>query len=101
MTHRFLTSVAAVALIAGTGLANAQGTGMGRDTPSAGSATQQSAPSSDRAVPSAATPIKRKDAMDSKGSDSGAKSTQPDAKMKPGGSKNQLAQDTRPGRKSG
>ena len=31
MTNRFLISVAAAALIAGTGFANAQGTGMGRD----------------------------------------------------------------------
>ena len=46
MTNRFLISVAAAALIAGTGLASAQG--MGRDSGSAGSAAQQSAPSSDR-----------------------------------------------------
>ena len=45
MTNRFLISVAAAALIAGTGFANAQGTGAGRDT---GSTAQQSAPSSDR-----------------------------------------------------
>ena len=42
MTNRFLISVAAAALIAGTGFANAQGTG--RDTGSAGSTAQQSAP---------------------------------------------------------
>jgi hypothetical protein len=46
MTNRFLISVAAAALIAGTGLANAQG--MGRDGGSAGPAAQQSAPSPDR-----------------------------------------------------
>lgn len=45
MTNRFLISVAAAALIAGTGLANAQGT-MGRDAGSAGSTAQQSAPPS-------------------------------------------------------
>ena len=45
MTNRFLISVAAAALIAGTGFANAQGTGMGRDAGSAGSTAQQSAPS--------------------------------------------------------
>ena len=50
MTNRFLISVAAAALIAGTGFANAQGT-MGRDAGSAGSAAQQSAP-----LPSAARP---------------------------------------------
>ena len=43
MTNRFLTSVAAIALIASAGFANAQGTGMGRD--SGGAAAQQSAPS--------------------------------------------------------
>ena len=31
MTNRFLISVAAAALIAGTGFANAQGAGMGRE----------------------------------------------------------------------
>ena len=44
MTNRFMISVAAAALIAGTGFANAQGTGMSRETPSAGSTSQQSAP---------------------------------------------------------
>ena len=45
MTNRFLISVAAVALIAGTGFANAQGAGSG--SPSTGSSAQHSAPSSD------------------------------------------------------
>ncbi len=45
MSNRFLISVAAAALIAGTGFANAQGT-MGRDAGSAGSTAQQSAPHS-------------------------------------------------------
>jgi Protein of unknown function (DUF1236) len=104
MTNRFLMSVAAAALIAGTGLANAQGTGMGREAPSAGSA-QQSAPSSDRGAPSAATPMNRNDAADTKGaetkgSDSGMKSTQSNEKMAPGGSTSQRAQDNAPGQKS-
>ena len=55
MTNRFLISVAAAALIAGTGFANAQGTGTGRDAGSAGSAAQQSAPSSDRGGASSGT----------------------------------------------
>jgi Protein of unknown function (DUF1236) len=46
MTNRFMMSVAAMALIAGAGFAHAQGTGMGREGSPAGSATQQSAPSS-------------------------------------------------------
>ncbi|WP_063799937.1 DUF1236 domain-containing protein [Bradyrhizobium valentinum] len=41
MTKRFLISVAAATLIAGTGFANAQGTGTGRESPSGGAATQQ------------------------------------------------------------
>jgi hypothetical protein len=45
MSNRFLITVATAALIAGTGFANAQGTGMGRDAGSPGSTTQQSAPS--------------------------------------------------------
>lgn len=40
MTNRFMMSVAAAALIAGTGFANAQG-GMGRESPSGGTATEQ------------------------------------------------------------
>jgi len=59
MINRFTTSVAAIALIAGTGLAYAQGTGTSRDTPSAGSTTQQSAPSSERGGASTATPMNR------------------------------------------
>jgi hypothetical protein len=57
MTNRYLMSVAAAALIAGTGFASAQGT-MSREAPSSGAApTQQSAPPSDRG--SAATPMNR------------------------------------------
>jgi hypothetical protein len=58
MSNRFLMSVAAAALIAGTGFANAQGTGMSREAPSSGAATtQQSAPPSERGP--AATPMNR------------------------------------------
>ena len=55
MTNRFMISVAAAALIAGTGFANAQGAG-GAAAPSA----QQSAPASEKAAPSAA-PMKSDD----------------------------------------
>jgi hypothetical protein len=48
MSNRFLISAAVAALIAGTGFANAQGTGMSKESPSAGSSAQQSAPSSER-----------------------------------------------------
>ena len=49
MTNRFMISVAAAALIAGTGFANAQAPA--RDAPGAGSPAQQSAPA-ERAAPS-------------------------------------------------
>ena len=41
MTNRFLISVAAAALIAGTGFANAQGTGMSREGGSSAGSTMQ------------------------------------------------------------
>ena len=88
MINRFMISAAAVALIAGTSFANAQGTGMSREAPSAGSSVQQSAPSS----PSAA-PMNRDSASDSKGSDQGMKSSQSEEKMQPQGGKNQRAQE--------
>jgi hypothetical protein len=90
MTNRFMISVAAAALIAGTGFASAQGPG--RDAPSAGSPVQQGAPSSDRAAPSSATPMNRNDAPDS-GAPAAKKTTQSDEKMQPPGAKNQRAQD--------
>jgi Protein of unknown function (DUF1236) len=90
MTSRFMMSVAAAALIAGTGFANAQGTGMGREAPSGGSTVQQSAPSSsERAAPSA-TPANRDAAEPTKPS-SGMKATQ--SEQPPAGAKNQRAQD--------
>jgi len=89
MTNRLMVSVAAVALIAGTGFANAQGTGMSREAPAAGSAVQQSAPSSDRAAPSSATPTNRSD--DSRAP--AEKTTQSDQKMAPQGNKSQRAQE--------
>ena len=100
MTNRFMISVAAAALIAGTGFANAQGTGTSREAPSAGSTVQQSAPSSDRGAPSAA-PMNRDSASEHKGADKGGmKSTQSDEKMQPGAAKNQRAQDDmKPGMK--
>lgn len=72
MTNRFLISVATAALIAGTGLANAQG--MGRDSGgSAGApAAQQSAPSSDRGGASPGGAMHR-DGGGMKGAESGMK----------------------------
>jgi hypothetical protein len=102
MTNRFMISVAAAALIAGTGFANAQ-TGTSREAPSAGSTVQQTAPSSDRGAPSAA-PMNRDSASDHKGADKGSekgmKATQSDEKMQPGATKNQHVQDDmKPGAK--
>jgi hypothetical protein len=81
-----MMSVAAAALIAGTGFAYAQGTGTSRETPSAGSTVQQNAPSSSAGT--SATQTNRDAAEPS----SGMKATQSDEKS-PGGAKNQRAQD--------
>ena len=82
MTNRYLMSVAAAALIAGTGFASAQGT-MSREAPSSGAApTQQSAPPSERG--SAATPMNR-DASPSGAPAEAPKSAQSDEKASPQG----------------
>jgi hypothetical protein len=85
MLNRLMITAATAALIAGTGFANAQGTGMGREGSPAGSAVQQS----QGAAPSAA-PANR-DATES-AAPSGRKSTQSEEKMQPQGNKNQRAQ---------
>lgn len=86
MSNRFLMTVAAAALIAGTGFANAQGTGMGRDAGSAGSAAQQSAPSSERGGPSSGAMHR------DEGSKSGMKGAQSEQKSI-GAEKSQRAED--------
>jgi len=78
MTNRLMMSVAAAALIAGTGFANAQGTG-----------TEHNAPSAEHAAPSAA-PMNRNDAQ-------GKGAAQSNEKMQPPGGKNQHAQDNMKG----
>jgi hypothetical protein len=75
MTNRLMISVAAAALLAGAGFANAQGTGTSREAPSA-----------EHAVPSSATPMNRNDIPDRGANRSGEK-------MQPQGGKNQCAQD--------
>ena len=77
MTNRFMMSVAAAALIAGAGFANAQGT-MGKEAPSAGAPAEHSAPSN---AP-AAKPM----------APSGMKATQSEPNA-PGGMKSQRAED--------
>ncbi len=92
MMNCLMITVATAALIGGTGFANAQGTGMGREGPSAGSAAQQSqgaAPSTERG--SSAAPANR-DATESTAPSGMKKSTQSEEKMQPQGGKNQRAQ---------
>jgi hypothetical protein len=90
MINRFMISAAAVALIAGTGFANAQGTGMSREAPSAGSTVQQSAPSAGPANRDATEPARPSPGM---------KATQSEQKP-PAAGKNQRAEDNMPGQKS-
>ncbi len=85
MTNRFMMSVAAVALIAGAGFANAQGTGT-KEQPSAGSTAQQSAPSSERGNSAA-----------EKSPSSGMKATQPEEKKSPSGMKATQSEEKSPG----
>jgi len=75
MTNRLMISVAAAALIAGTGFANAQGTG-----------TEHNAPSAEHAAPSSAAPMNHDDA-------SGSGATRSGEKMQSPGGKSQHAQD--------
>jgi hypothetical protein len=91
MTNRFTISVAAAALIAGTGFAYAQGTGTNREAPAAGSNIQQTAPSS-------AGQTKGEAAEQSRPSP-GMKATQSEQKS-PGASKSQRAEDNMQGPKS-
>jgi Protein of unknown function (DUF1236) len=97
MTNRFLISVAAAALIAGTGFANAQGVNReGGGAAGGGSTVQQGAPS-ERGAPSAA-PINRDSAPSGiKAGEPAIKGAQTD-KME--GGKAKSAQDTQPGQKS-
>jgi uncharacterized protein DUF1236 len=88
MTNRYLISVAAAALIAGTSFANAQGN-TSREAPSSGATTQQSAPPSERG--SAATPMNR-DSSQSGAPAEAPKSAQ-SKDMDKNGAKNQRAQD--------
>jgi hypothetical protein len=79
MNTRLMMSVAAVALIAGTGFANAQGTGMSREAPAA----------AEHAAPSSASPMNRNDASENAAP---AEKSQSDEKMQPPGTRNQRAQ---------
>jgi hypothetical protein len=91
MSNRFMISVAAIALIAGAGAANAQGTGMKSE--SGGATTQHSAPSG-----TAGTPANRDSAQPS-GASSDMKATQSE-QTAPGAAKGQRAEETAPVQKS-
>ena len=100
MKHRYLMSVAAAALIAGGGLAHAQGTGSGGSM-SGGGAAQGAGPATERGG-SSVVPMNRNEPSGMKGSESapgpnGMKSTQSDQKA---GDRNQRAQDAPSGAKS-
>src|SRR5207253_2416368 len=92
MTNRFLISAAAIALIASGGFANAQGTGMGRE--SGGAAAQQSAPSGgNSAAPS------NRHATEPSGSGSGMKGAQSEEKSSTVGQSQRGEEKTAPGQK--
>jgi len=90
MTNRFLISTAVAALIAGTGFANAQGTGVSREAPAAGSTVQQTAPSSG----GAASGTMNRDATEP----ASPKAAQ--TEKSPAAGKNQRAEENMPGQKS-
>jgi len=96
MMHRFMISVAAAALIAGTGLAHAQGTGMGHEGPSAGAGAEHGAPATGHGG-SAATPMGH-DAGRTMPS-SGMKAEQSEPKS-PAAARDQRAEENTPGQKS-
>jgi hypothetical protein len=92
-----MISVAALALIAGTGFANAQGTGMGREGSSGGSTMQQSAPSSGPSSAGSSAGQMSHESTEPKSpsatkSPSGMKSTQSEPKS-PSATKNDRAED--------
>jgi hypothetical protein len=85
-----MISVAAAALIAGTGFANAQGTGMSREAPSAAAPAQQSAPTSERGESDRGTSAGGE--MNRDAAKPGMKSTQSD-QQSPAAGKNQRADE--------
>jgi hypothetical protein len=87
MSKRFMISVAAIALIAGAGAANAQGTGM-KGGESGGAAMQHSAPSGGAAAPA------------DRGSAQPSGSTAEKSEAAPGAAKGQRAEESAPGQKS-
>jgi hypothetical protein len=96
MSNRLMISVAAAALIAGTGFANAQGTGMSRETPAAAAPAQQSAPAAEHGASDRATSGGE---MNRDAAKPGMKSTQSEQKS-PAAGTNQRADEGMQGQKS-
>jgi hypothetical protein len=97
MTNRFLISVAAAALIAGTGFANAQGTGMSREGGSSAGSTVQTAPSSGPSSAGSAAGQMSHESTESKSPEaskpsSGMKATQSEQKS-PSAAKSERVED--------
>jgi hypothetical protein len=98
MTNRLMISVAALALITGTGFANAQGTGMSHETPSA--APAQSGPSEHGATSERGTTSsqmnhdeKRPEMKSTQSEDKGAAKNQRAEEKSPGAAKSERAED--------
>lgn len=90
MTNRLFVSVAAIALLAGTGLADAQGAGTEHETPSAGAPAQQGSGAAEHGAPSGSTQMNHHMTPPS----SGARGNQrAEERMSPEGKKGQQAQD--------
>lgn len=109
MTNRFLISAAVAALIAGTGFANAQGTGTSRESAPSAAPTQQSAPPTEHAAPTAApkkesgasTGMKGAESQGMKGSEnSGMKASESNEKTPGAASKSAQDNNAMPGQKS-
>ena len=104
MTNRFLISVAAAALIAGTGFANAQGMSREGGAPAGGAATQ-TAPSSERAAPSGAVnhdagAVKGAESSGPKGADHSGMKAESNEKMPAAKSAQDTKMDTKGGVKA-
>ena len=98
MINRFMISVAAAALIAGTGFANAQGTGMSHESPAAAAPAQSGASSSDRGGSDRGTSAGGE--MNRDAAKPEMKSTQSEQQSPAAGNKQRADEKTMPGQKS-
>jgi Protein of unknown function (DUF1236) len=98
MINRFMISVAAAALIAGTGFANAQGTGISHESPAAAAPAQSGASSSDRGGSDRGTSAGGE--MNRDAAKPEMKSTQSEQQSPAAGNKQRADEKTMPGQKS-